>query len=65
MKGLFKTVIGIVAGLILIPALYVFAVAAFGTVAAFIMNPRVMLVVLLILACISLPGGIIVWLVKR
>ena len=65
MKGLFKTVIGIAIGIILIPALYTFALAAFSTVLAFMVNPRVMLIAVAILAVISLPGGIIVWLVKK
>jgi len=62
---LVKTLIGLLIGIICIPALYMLAVTLFGTVLACIAQPRVMIVLLGVLAVISVPGGVIVWLVKK
>ena len=65
MKKLIKTIILLVIGIIAIPALYALGMTLFGTVIGFIANPRVMIVIIAVLAVICFPGMVIVWLVKR
>ncbi len=65
MKRLILTVIGIGVGIVMIPALFAMAIGLFGTVIGFLAEPKVMLVLLGILAVISLPGIIIGIVAKR
>lgn len=65
MKKLFMTLLGLALGIVLIPALFAFAVGVGGTVMGFIAQPKVMLVLVGILAVVSLPGIIIGLLVKK
>jgi hypothetical protein len=65
MKKLLLTLLGIGLGIVLIPALFAFAIGVGGTVMGFIAQPRVMLVLVGILAIISLPGIIIGLMVKK
>ena len=65
MKKLIVTLICIAIGIFLIPSLFAMAVGIFGTVVAFISNPKVMMVAFGILAVLSLPGIIIGLLAKR
>ncbi len=65
MKKLLLTLLGIGLGIVLIPALFAFAIGVGGTVMGFIAQPRVMLVLVGILAIISLPGIIIGLMAKK
>jgi len=65
MKRLILTVMGVFVGIVMIPALFAMAMGLFGTVIGFLAEPRVMLVLLGILAVISLPGIIIGIIAKR
>lgn len=65
MKKLLLTLFGIGLGIVLIPALFAFAIGVGGTVMGFIAQPRVMLVLVGILAIISLPGIIIGLMAKK
>ena len=65
MKGLLKTLILLGVGIVMIPALYALAITLFGTMLGFIANPKVMLVLIAILAVICTPGMIIAWFVKK
>lgn len=65
MDKIVKYVISIAIGIFMIPALYALGVALFGTVIAFLANPKVVLVILGCFAVLSLPGMAIVWFIKR
>lgn len=65
MGKLLKMIIMITIGIFMIPALYALGVALFGTVVAFLTNPKVMMVILGIFAVLALPGVIIGSIIKR
>lgn len=65
MKKLLKWMIGISLGIFFIPALYALGAVLFGTVVAFISNPKVMLIILGILAVLCFPGMVIVGFIKK
>lgn len=65
MKKLLLTLIGIVLGIFIIPALFAFAVGIGGTIIGLMTEPRVMMVLIGILAVISLPGMLLMWIVKK
>ena len=65
MGKLMKMIIGIIIGIFMIPALYALGVALFGTVIAFLTNPKFMLVVLGIFAILALPGIVIGSFIKK
>lgn len=65
MGKILKMIIMITIGIFMIPALYALGVALFGTVVAFLTNPRVMMVVLGIFAVLALPGVVIGSIIKR
>jgi hypothetical protein len=64
MNKTIKVIIGIAVGIFMIPAIYALGVALFGTVLAFLANPKVMMIVLCSLAVLSLPGALIIWFIK-
>ena len=65
MKKLIMMVIGLFMGIFLIPALFAFAIGVGGTILGFMAEPRVMLVLIIILAVISIPGMIVMFIAKR
>lgn len=65
MKKLIMTIIGIVVGIFAIPALFAFAIGIGGTILGFLAEPRVMLIMVGILAVISIPGMILMFIVKK
>ena len=65
MKKLLKTIICIVIGLFMIPALYALGMTFAGTVFAFIANPKAMVVILLIFLVLSFPGMMIIGFIKK
>ena len=65
MKGFIKAVISIVGGIIMIPALFAFAVVLGGTVLGFMNSPGVTTAIVAVLGIISLPGIIIGLFLKR
>lgn len=65
MKKLIMTIIGIVVGIFVIPALFAFAIGIGGTILGFLAEPRVMLIMVGILAVISIPGMILMFIVKK
>ena len=65
MGKLLKMIIMITIGIFMIPALYALGVALFGTVIAFLTNPRVMMVVLGIFAVLALPGVVIGSIIRK
>lgn len=65
MNKIVKTIIVIIVGIFMIPAIYALGIALFGTVMAFLANPKVMTVVLCSLAILALPGVVIVSFIKR
>lgn len=65
MKKMILTVIGIVVGIVMIPALFAMAIGLFGTVLGFLAEPKIMFGLLGILAVISIPGIIIGIVAKR
>lgn len=65
MKKLVKVIVGIIIGIFMIPALYAFGLGILGTVLAFLSNPKVMIVLLLVFAVLALPGVVITRLIKK
>ena len=65
MKKLIMTIIGLIVGIFAIPALFAFAIGVGGTILGFMAEPRVMMVLVGILAVISIPGMIFMFIVKR
>lgn len=65
MRKLVLTLIGVIVGIFVIPALFAFALGVGGTILGFIAEPKVMMVMVGILAIISLPGMLLMWFVKR
>lgn len=65
MKKLVLTLIGVIVGIFVIPALFAFALGVGGTILGFIAEPKVMMVMVGILAIISLPGMLLMWFVKK
>lgn len=65
MRKLILTLVGIVIGIFAIPALFAFAIGIGGTILGFLAEPRVMMVLVGILAVISIPGMILMFIVKR
>ena len=65
MKKVVLTFIGIILGIAIIPAFIGFALGLAGTVIGFLLEPRVMMVMILVLGIISLPGIIIGLLAKK
>ena len=65
MKHTIGTVLIIIGGIIMIPALFCMAFGLATTVMAFVMNPRVIGAILLVLGILCIPGIIIGWLAKR
>lgn len=65
MSKLVKAIIIVIVGIFMIPAIYALGIALFGTVWAFLANPKVMMVVLGALAILALPGVVVVSFIKR
>lgn len=65
MKNLIATIIIIVIGVLLIPALLFLALGLGTTIMAYLLNPKVMLIVAVTLGLINLPGIIIGLIAKR
>jgi len=65
MKHTIGTMLIIIGGIIMIPSLFCMAFGLAATVIAFLMNPRVIGVILLVLGILCVPGIIIGWLAKR
>ena len=65
MNKIVKAIIIVIVGIFMIPAIYALGIALFGTVMAFLANPKVMMVVLCGLAILALPGVVIVSFIKR
>lgn len=65
MKKMVKVIISIVIGIFMIPAVYMLGITLFGTILAFLANPKAVMIVLGIFAVISLPGVFIASLIRR
>lgn len=65
MKNFMATITIIVIGVLLIPALLFLALGLGTTIMAYLMNPKVMLIVAVTLGLINLPGIIIGLIAKR
>lgn len=65
MKKLIMTLIGVIVGIFAIPALFAFAIGIGGTILGFMAEPRVMLIMVGVLAVISIPGMILMFIVKK
>lgn len=65
MKNLIATITIIAIGVLLIPALLFLALGLGTTIMAYLMNPKVMLIVAVTLGLINLPGIIIGLIAKR
>lgn len=65
MKNLIATITIIVIGVLFIPALLFLALGLGTTVMAYLLNPKVMLIVAVTLGLINLPGIIIGLIAKR
>lgn len=65
MKKLVFGLVGLIVGIFVIPALFAFAIGIGGTVIGLIAEPKVMLILIGILAVISLPGIILGLIVKK
>lgn len=65
MKKLIMTLIGVIVGIFAIPALFAFAIGVGGTILGFMAEPRVMLIMVGVLAVISIPGMILMFIVKK
>ena len=65
MYRLIGTLLIIIGGIVLIPALLCMAFGLAATLIAFILNPRVIGVMLIVLGILCVPGIIIGWNAKR
>jgi hypothetical protein len=65
MKNLIATITIIAIGVLLIPALLFLALGLGTTIMAYLLNPKVMLIVAVTLGLINLPGIIIGLIAKR
>jgi hypothetical protein len=65
MKNLIATITIIAIGVLLIPALLFLALGLGTTIMAYMLNPKVMLIVAVTLGLINLPGIIIGLIAKR
>ena len=65
MKGFIKVVISLLGGIVMIPALFAFAVILGGTVVGFMNYPGVTTAIVAVLGIISLPGIIIGWAISK
>ena len=65
MKNFMATITIIAIGVLLIPALLFLALGLGTTIMAYLMNPKVMLIVAVTLGLINLPGIIIGLIAKR
>lgn len=65
MDRLVGTILIIIGGIIMIPALFCMAFGLAATLIAFIMNPKVISIILFVLGILCVPGIIIGWLAKR
>lgn len=65
MKKLIMTLIGVIVGIFAIPALFAFAIGIGGTILGFMAEPRVMMIMVGVLAVISIPGMILMFIVKK
>lgn len=65
MKKLIKGIICIIIGIFMIPAIYALGATLMGTLLAFIANPRVMTIILLIFAVLAFPGFVLVKVFKK
>lgn len=60
-----KSLIIIVIGISLIPALFCLVAGALATLMALLMSPRIMVTILIILGLICAPGIIIGWIARK
>lgn len=60
-----KMVVAIGCGIFLIPALFLFAIGVTGTIFGFLAEPRIMMIMIIILAGISIPGMILMFFIKK
>lgn len=65
MKKLIMTLIGVIVGIFAIPALFAFAIGIGGTILGFMAEPRIMMIMVGVLAVISIPGMILMFIVKK
>lgn len=65
MRKLVRLIFGIIIGIFMIPALYALGGTLVATVLAFMAEPRVMLIILAILAVLAFPGMVIVGFIKK
>lgn len=65
MKKLISMAIMIAIGIFMIPALFAMGLTLFGTVLGFLAEPRVMMILLGALAVLSLPGAVIMFVIKK
>lgn len=65
MRKLISMLIVIAVGIFAIPALFAAGLTLFGTALAFLSEPRVMLVLLGVLAVLSFPGMVIMFVAKK
>ena len=59
MRRLIRTLVMIILGLVLVPALFAFAIGAGATVLALLTEPRIMGAILIVLGIVSIPGILI------
>ena len=65
MKKILLVLVSIIAGMFILPALFAFAIGAGATALAFITNPKVMGIILVIFLIISIPGILLGSLIKK
>lgn len=65
MKKLIFTILGVMIGIFAIPALFAFALGIGGTIIGFLAQPKIMFALVGVLAVISLPGMLLMFLVKK
>lgn len=65
MKKLILTVFGLIVGIFAIPALFAFAIGIGGTILGFLAQPKIMIFMVGVLAVISIPGMILMFIIKR
>ncbi len=65
MKKLIFTILGVMIGIFAIPALFAFAIGIGGTIIGFLAQPKIMFALVGVLAIISLPGMLLMFLVKK
>ena len=65
MKKPVSTLLIIIVGILVLPALFTFACGLLATFVAYLANPKMMLIVCVILGIVSLPGILIGFFARR